>query len=153
MQNLKLHCNRHIITKYYARPQCCNEGCFFSLSEQSDLKPVPVALLIENTILPSFSMWVPLPNNSWRTVYTVKSTEMPWIPKHWMSHRIIFHISFYPHTVQSFLNSHPVQSERAGANTIRRGSDGRVSHGQQQWRGQSGGVHLQRESPPPLRLY
>lgn len=31
--------------------------CFlFSLSEQDDLAPVPVVLLIENTIFPSFSM-------------------------------------------------------------------------------------------------
>uniref|UniRef100_A0A3Q1ELN9 Integrin, alpha 3b n=1 Tax=Acanthochromis polyacanthus TaxID=80966 RepID=A0A3Q1ELN9_9TELE len=29
---------------------------FFSLSEQSDLQPVPVAMLIENTILPTFSI-------------------------------------------------------------------------------------------------
>ncbi len=49
-------------------------------------------------------------------------------------------------------NSHSVQSETAGANTIRWHGDGRVSHGQHQWRGQFGGVHLQCESPPPLRL-
>lgn len=40
------------------------------------------------------------------------------------------------------------QKKSAGADTIWRSGDGRVSHGQHQWRGQSGRVHLQRESPP-----
>lgn len=48
---------------------------------------------------------------------------------------------------------HSDQRESGGADTVWWDGDGRVSHGQHQWRGQSGRVHLQCESPPLSDLH